>query len=373
LEFRLAQPEQNNYLSGTVVDGSGNKLAGAYVYAWTYDGRESSVYADSNGDFNMTVPSGVLWKLGAEYSEFDANDDEILYLPENDAEADLRKNEFVTGISIVLTRPEFEVPDGISITFDPNKDFVTTLPDGTEITIPGGAANVSSDVQTIRLVVTPTAKGLDKSGTDKPADYAYSMELFDDKGKEIEGNFKKDVVIRIPVDVESFRKKGIDLDTLEGMYYSPTKKAWAKAKTSTFDQQSGKLTMTTDHFTVNSLVGQTAQSDLVSDANTSSLTGYDNWYQSDWLGSFFDASADKPDWVFHVEEKLGWMWVKTDAAGNYWFNHTTRGWLWTGADYFVEGDDTKSHFYSFSLGRWLYFHPTNGFYDYEADGGTYLD
>ena len=131
--------------------------------------------------------------------------------------------------------------------------------------------------------------------------------------------------------------------------------------------------MTTDHFTVNALVGQTAQSDLVADANTSSLTGYDNWYQSDWLGSFFDASADKPDWVFHVEEKLGWMWVKTDAAGNYWFNHTTRGWLWTGADYFIEGDDTKSHFYSFSLGRWLYFHPTNGFYDYEANGGSYLD
>jgi len=373
LEFRLAQPAQDNYLSGTVVDGSGNELAGAYVYAWTYDGRESSVYADNNGDFNMTVPSGALWKLGAEYSEFDANDDEILYLPENDEEADLRKYEFVSGISIVLTRPEFEVPDGISITFDPSKDFVTTLPDGTEITIPGGAANVSSDVKTIRLVVTPTAKGLDKSGTDKPADYAYSMELFDDKGKEIEGNFKKDVVIRIPVDVDSFRKKGIDLDTLEGMYYSPTKKAWAKAKTSTFDQQSGKLTMTTDHFTVNSLVGQTAQSDLVTDANTSSLTGYDNWYQSSWLGSFFDASADNPDWVFHVEEKLGWMWVKTDAAGNYWFNHTTRGWLWTGADYFVEGDETKSHFYSFSLGRWLYFHPTNGFYDYEANGGSYLD
>jgi len=373
LEFRLAQPAQDNYLSGTVVDGSGNSLAGAFVYAWTYDGRESSVYADSNGDFNMTVPSGALWKLGAEFSEFDANDTEILYFTENDVEADLRKHEYVSGISIVLARPEFEVPDGISITFDPSKDFVTTLPDGTEITIPGGAANVSSDVKTIRLVVTPTAKGLDKSGTDKPADYAYSMELFDDKGKEIEGNFKKDVVIRIPVDVDSFRNKGIDLDTLEGMYYSPTKKAWAKAKTSTFDQQSGKLTMTTDHFTVNSLVGQTAQSDLVADTNTSSLTGYDNWYQSDWLGSFFDASADKPDWVFHVEEKLGWMWVKTDAAGNYWFNHTTRGWLWTGADYFIEGDDTKSHFYSFSLGRWLYFHPTNGFYDYEANGGSYLD
>jgi hypothetical protein len=321
----------------------------------------------------MTVPNGALWKIGAEYSEFDSNDTEILYLSENEAEGDLRRNDFVSGLSVVLKRPAFEVPDGISITFDPSKDFVTTLPDGTEITIPGGAANVSSDVTTIRLVVTPTAKGLDKSGTEKPADYAYSMELFDDKGKEIEGNFKKDVIIRIPVDVEAFRSKGIDLNSLEGMYYSTTKNAWAKAKTSTFDQESAKLTMTTDHFTDNAVVGSTAQSDLVEDANTSSLTGYDNWYESDWLGSFYDASAEKPDWVYHVEQKLGWLWVKTDAAGNYWFNHTTRGWLWTGADYFIEGDDTKSHFYSFSLGRWLYFHPTNGFYDYEANGGSYLD
>ena len=252
LEFRLTQPELDNYLSGSVTNANGDPLGGAFVYAWTFDGREISGYADSNGDFNITASKGTLWKLGAEYSEFDSNDSEILYLTEDEAEGDLRRNEFVSDISITLKHPEFEVPDGISITFDPSKDFVTTLPDGTEITIPGGAANVSSDVTTIRLVVTPTAKGLDKSGTEKPADYAYSMELFDDKGKEIEGNFKKDVIIRIPVDVDSFRKKGIDLDTLEGMYYSPTKQAWAKAKTSTFDRDSGKLTMTTDHFTVNS-------------------------------------------------------------------------------------------------------------------------
>ena len=373
VEFRLAQPAQNNYLSGTVLDEDGEALAGAYVYAWTFDGREISAYADSNGDFNITAPNGALWKLGAEYSEFDSNDTEILYFSENEVDGDLRRDDYASNISVVLKRPEFEVPDGISITFDPRKDFVTTLPDGTEITIPGGAANVASTVETIRLVVTPTAKGLDKSGTEKPADYAYSMELFDDKGKEIEGNFKKDVVIRIPVDIDSFRSKGIDLDTLEGMYYSPTKNAWAKAKTSTFDRNSSKLTMTTDHFTVNSLVGQTAQSDLVEDVNTSSLAGYDNWYQSDWLGNFYDASAEKPDWVFHVEQKLGWMWVKTDAAGNYWFYHTDRGWLWTGSEYFVNGDDSKSHFYSFTLGRWLYFHSTNGFYDYESNGGSYLD
>ena len=373
VEFRLAQPAQNNYLSGTVLDEDGEALAGAYVYAWTFDGREISAYADSNGDFNITAPNGALWKLGAEYSEFDSNDTEILYFSENEVDGDLRRDDYASNISVVLKRPEFEVPDGISITFDPSKDFVTTLPDGTEITIPGGAANVASTVETIRLVVTPTAKGLDKSGTEKPADYAYSMELFDDKGKEIEGNFKKDVVIRIPVDIDSFRSKGIDLDTLEGMYYSPTKNAWAKAKTSTFDRNSSKLTMTTDHFTVNSLVGQTAQSDLVEDVNTSSLAGYDNWYQSDWLGNFYDASAEKPDWVFHVEQKLGWMWVKTDAAGNYWFYHTDRGWLWTGSEYFVNGDDSKSHFYSFTLGRWLYFHSTNGFYDYESNGGSYLD
>ena len=61
----------------------------------------------------------------------------------------------------------------------------------------------------------------------KPADYAYKLELFDEKGKEIEGVFKKDIIIKVDVDVDSFVKKGI-INTIEGMYYSTTKRSGKK-------------------------------------------------------------------------------------------------------------------------------------------------
>ena len=83
LEFRLAQPAQDNWqLARLLMVPETNSLVLMSMRGPMM--VESSVYADNNGDFNMTVPSGALWKLGAEYSEFDANDDEILYLPEND-------------------------------------------------------------------------------------------------------------------------------------------------------------------------------------------------------------------------------------------------------------------------------------------------
>ena len=74
----------------------------------------------------------------------------------------------MSDLALVLETPDFELPDGSSITFDPTVDFVTKLPDGTELTIPGGAANVASDVTSVRLVVTPTAKGLSNRSTEYP-------------------------------------------------------------------------------------------------------------------------------------------------------------------------------------------------------------
>ena len=170
-------------------------------------------------------------------------------------------------------------------------DFVTNL-DGTEITIPGGAANVSSDVESVRIVVTPTAKGLSKSATEKPADYGYSVELFDDKGKKVEGNFKKDVILSIPVDINASKAKGMDLQNVEAMYYSTTKDSWDKAKTSTWDQNSSTLTMTTDHFTTFAAVSTPDVSDLVGGLAKVDAENAGDWYSLDWFVIFTTPLAD---------------------------------------------------------------------------------
>ena len=85
-------------------------------------------------------------------------DVEIFYFSERDLDVDLREADSLENVAIVLKQPDFTVPEGTSVTFDPSVDFATRLPDGTELTIPGGSANVSEDTESVRLVITPTAK-----------------------------------------------------------------------------------------------------------------------------------------------------------------------------------------------------------------------
>ena len=366
VEFRLSRPVQNNYISGTVLDDNGNALIGAFVYAWTYDGRKISGYTDSTGDFNITAPKGVQWKLGAEYSEFDSSDTEILYLTENEATGDLRTNDFVEDITILLNRPDFEVPDGVSITFDPSKDFTTTLPDGTELTIPAGASNVVAGTEEVRIVITPTAKGLAKNGTEKPANYGYSIDLFDDKGKKVEGNFKKDVILSIPIDVQNAKASGLDVDNFEGMYFSSTKNTWEKAKTSSWNRETGKLVLTTDHFSLYAGVAPPELSDLAKDVNSSSVNELDgDWYESSWFGPFYDS---EDGWVFHTE--FGWLYVSSQGSTNgnetFWLYSDLHGWLWTGSEYFHTDDSQKSFMYSTNMHLGYFYDPSKGFYNYNS-------
>ena len=63
----MVEPDQENYISSSVIDDSNNALEEAYVYAWTNDGLEASSYTNANGDFNITVASGNVWNVGSEY------------------------------------------------------------------------------------------------------------------------------------------------------------------------------------------------------------------------------------------------------------------------------------------------------------------
>ena len=373
VEFRLSQPPPENFLSGKVLDDLSNPLPGAFVYAWTFDGRESSTYANSNGEFNMTVPRGVLWQIGAEFSEFDSSDHEVVYLTESEEQGDLRSNDFKSDIFIVLKRPEFVVPDGVSITFDPSKDFTTTLPDGTELTIPGGASNVPTTVDEVHIVITPTAMGLVRSGSEKPANYGYSLELFDEKGKKVEGNFKKDVILQIPIDTNSARASGLDVDNFEGMYFSSTKNAWDKVKTSTWNKESEKLVLTTDHFSLYAGVTTPELSDLTKHLGTSvTETFQGDWYESSWLGFYFDANDG---WIFHHE--LGWLYIKEDNSlsevTNFWLYHPSLKWLWTGEDFYHVDKSSQWFLYSEEFGSWVYKFNKNMFYNYNSSEWIQLD
>ena len=364
LNLTIGKPSDQNFISGNVVDENGNALEEAYVYAWADDGREVYGQTDSNGAFNILVPNGSVWHVGGEYSLIDDSGTESFLSTKFEKDVDLTNIASKSNLSLILKAPDFEIPDGNSQTFDPNVDFVTKLPDGTELTIPGGASNVSSDVDSVRIVITPTAKGLSKSANEKPANYGYSVELFDNNGKKVEGNFKKDVILSIPVDVNASKANGMNIQNIEAMYYSTIKDAWDKAKTSTWDQNSSTLTMTTDHFTTFAAVSTPDISDLASGlAKVDSETSGD-WFTLDWFGYFYDATSG---WVYHT--KLGWLYVTEDSNGNFWFYESTVGWLWTGPTYYNEAD-SKSFFYSSTEASWLHFEIIEGegrFYDYSDE------
>ena len=362
LNLTITKPSTDNYIAGTILDPNGNAVEDAIVYAWSDDGREAYVETDANGSYSLLVPNGVVWHVGAEYAEIDANGSETYFSTDYEVDVNLKSAASKGGLSLNLSAPDFEIPDGTSVTFDPTVDFVTKLPDGTELTIPGGAANVDSTVTEVRIVITPTAKGLSKSADEKPADYGYSIELFDNKGKKVEGNFKKDVILSIPVDVNASIAKGMDINNVEAMYYSTTKDAWDKAKTSTWDKNSSTLTMTTDHFTTFAAVSTPDISEI-----SSGLAKIDNgtkgdWYTLDWLGYFYDASGG---WIYHVE--LGWLYAQEGENGNYWLYDSNLGWLWTGPTYFDSTQSDKAYLYSVSESGWLYFEYSGGerkFYSY---------
>jgi hypothetical protein len=354
LNLTISMPSTDYYISGTVLDSNDNPVPEAFVYAWTDDGREVGIETNSSGQFMLTVPKAV-WRVGAEYSSLDDNGSESYYSTRYEIDVNLVTSDSKSDLSLVVAAPDFEIPEGKSETFNPNEDFVTILPDGTELTIPGGAVPVGDDITQVRVVITPTAKGLSKSANEKPADYAYAIELYDNNGKRLKEEFKKDVILKIAVDVNASLAKGMDIDNIEGMYYSTSKGAWDKAKSSTWDKNSSTLTLTTDHFTTFSTVGTPDVADISKGQARVSDGTKGDWYSLDWFGSYFDATSD---WIFH--EDLGWLFTKEAEDGNYWFYDSALEWLWTGPTYFDSSDTEKSFLYSSTKGTWYFYRMVNG-------------
>ena len=243
LAFELIKKSEDSFISGRVFDNENKTLVDAYIYATTYDGHFAEAISDDSGNFKLDVVPGYIWLLGGDYIDFDDNNS--FYRTEEDLIVDLRDKESESGLSVTMTLPEFVLPDSVSETFDPRYNFVTTLPDGTEITILARSITNKShgikDGDEVRLVVTPTAR-ISQDASTETSDYAYSVELVHaSTGKKLEGTFEKDVIMSIDVDIEAIKRNGLDIDNLEGKYYSSTKNSWVSAKTSTWDEESQNL------------------------------------------------------------------------------------------------------------------------------------
>jgi len=175
------------------------------------------------------------------------------------------------------------------------------------------------------------------------------------------------VILSIPIDTDAAKASGLDVDNFSGMYFSSTKNAWEKAKTSTWNKDSEKLVLTTDHFSLYAGVAPPEMSDLAKDANSSLIDSENgDWYDSSWFGTFFDA---QDGWIYHLD--LEWVYVTSDASDegveNYWIYSPSIGWIWTGPELFNQDDTAVSFLYSFELTSWLYLDSARGYFNYSSN------
>jgi len=90
--------------------------------------------------------------------------------------------------------------------------------------------------------------------------------------------------------------------------------------------------------------------------NTSSILpasaylGSSNWYQSSWLGVYFESSNP---WVYQTN--LGWLYIPFSNAENFWMYHTDLKWLWTTSSIYP-------WVYVNEIKDWRYYLPQLGFY-----------
>jgi len=73
----------------------------------------------------------------------------------------------------------------------------------------------------------------------------------------------------------------------------------------------------------------------------------DNWYQSDWFGTFNHANAE---WIYH--EKLGWLYHGPVGQNGIWFWSENMKWSWT-------REDLWPYLWLNKEGTWVYFFGTN--------------
>ena len=69
------------------------------------------------------------------------------------------------------------------------------------------------------------------------------------------------------------------------------------------------------------------------------------WYESDWLGLFYNSRAS--NWIYH--QHLGWLYsYSLDQHGSWFWDSTSENWFWTAPAFFP-----WSYYNASSV--WMYF------------------
>ena len=258
----LALGSNDSTIAGTVkLDGSAVSDT-VFVYAWSSKGQDVYVESNSSGVYSLSVPSGAIWNIGADYQSVANDGTATNYQTDNLVAVDLTSGtQNVTDTTLSVTRQTFSLPKSVTDTFTVSKGYSKVLDDGSQIDIPADAVPGSDKSRTVTIKISPVTTGLSDTSTTKTmGDFAYSFELLESDGKRISKDFTKDVILTM--NYIGFGQTGTEFASedeegdIKVSFYSTTNGAWEEAKSVTVDKVANKIFATVTHFSSYSVTGQ---------------------------------------------------------------------------------------------------------------------
>ena len=206
----LALVNSDATITGNVtLADTGSAVEDAFVFAWSADGQAIEAETDSNGNYTLTLSSGSVWNVGADYE----TDDGAAYKTGKTVTVDLTNASSATK-NLALVTQSYTLPEAVADSFTASSGYSKVLSDGTEISIPANAVPVEDSSETITINIKPVVSGLSSSSTTQPISYGYGFELFDSSGKQLRRISTKDVVITLSYTDQDLADLGITEDQI---------------------------------------------------------------------------------------------------------------------------------------------------------------
>ncbi|HIA03262.1 MAG TPA: cadherin repeat domain-containing protein, partial [Myxococcales bacterium] len=250
----LTLGSNDSSIAGTVVLSDGSAMTEeVYVYAWSSKGQAVETTSNASGDYSMSVPSGVIWYVGADFQGVDSDGNAVNYKTSKEVPVDLSSgNQNITGRTLTIFKQTYDLPTSIADTFTVSSGYTKVLADGTQLDIPANAIAVSDTSSKVTINISPVTTGLSSTSTIKPVGYAYAFEILDSDGKAITTKLAKDAIITISYvgygkEGTSFASEAEEKD-IKISFYSTSKGAWEEAKSVTVDTDNDKIFASVDHF-----------------------------------------------------------------------------------------------------------------------------
>lgn len=265
--FTFGRPDAT--ISGNVtLNGSAQS---AFISAFSDKGGYTET-SSANGSYSLNVTKDDTWYLRAVYETGTSIYNSSIYKVSMGGSSAKTQD-------LPLSPASFTMPASVSTTFNCANAKKITLSNGTEISIPAGAIQPSSGTcssteatSNITISVNATAQ-MSLQEKSIPIGVGYDITAADSNGNTISDTFNSNVTITIPyTDTQVSDSVGgsVDDSLLGNGYWDTSTTVWRSVDDQVLDSADNKLTISTNHFTLFSVIATTDPSTVTSTSISSS-------------------------------------------------------------------------------------------------------